>query len=264
MFTTEESSEPEIRMMESGSHYDDGFYAAQREGSLLSARSIVPLVIECLHPSSVVDVGCGVGTWLSVFRAAGVTDVRGIDGDHVRRDALLFPVEAFTAADLDQRVTLDRKFDLAVSVEVAEHIDPAHAEEFVKTLVSLAPAVVFSAAIPGQGGANHVNERWQSYWAGLFASHDYGPVDILRGRVWNDPNVEAFYAQNLLLYVHRNIRAKVSVLECPPIDIVHPRIWEAGRQPTLREIVQGLPNAIRWSAQYHLGRARRGRKGQRG
>lgn len=251
--------------METATHYDDGFYDNQRRGSLLSARTVVPLVVEYLHPSSVVDVGCGVGTWLSVFREAGVTDVCGIDGDYVRRDALLFPEEAFVAADLAQGIPLDRKFDLAVSVEVAEHLDADHAEGFVKTLVSLAPAVLFSAAIPMQGGASHVNERWQSYWAGLFAASGYQPLDLFRGRIWDDPNVEAFYAQNLLLYADTAVRAKITVPECPPLDIVHPRIWEAGRPPTLGQIVRGLPDAIRWSAEHHLRRARRrtGRPGRR-
>lgn len=242
-------------------HYDDGFYAAQREGSLRSAQSIVPLVVDCLQPTSVVDVGCGVGTWLSVFRDAGISDVCGIDGDHVRRDALLVPEDAFLAADLAGGVSLGRTFDLAVSVEVAEHIDAEHAGTFVESLVALAPAVLFSAAIPQQGGASHVNERWPSYWAGLFASHGYQPLDLFRGRIWDDPNVEAFYAQNLLLFADADARARVTVPECPPLDVVHPRLWEAGRPPTLRQIVQGLPDALRWSVRHHLGRLRRGTAG---
>lgn len=240
-------------------HYDDGFYAAQREGSLRSAQSIVPLVIDHLRPTSVVDVGCGVGTWLRVFLDAGITDVCGIDGDHVRRDALLFPERAFVAADLAHGVSLDRTFDLAVSVEVAEHIEAEHAGAFVGSLVALAPAVLFSAAIPHQGGADHINERWQSYWASIFASYGYQPLDLYRGRIWDDPNVEAFYAQNLLLYVEDDSRARITVSECPPFDVVHPRLWEAGRPPTLRQIVRGLPDAVRWSVRHRLGRL--GREG---
>lgn len=243
--------------MANAQHYGEGFYAAQRAGSVRSARSIMPMVIEYLHPSSAVDVGCGVGTWLSVLRESGVSDVCGIDGDHVRRDALLIPEELFVAADLTRGVSLNRTFDLAISVEVAEHLPATHAEGFVKTLVSLAPAVLFSAAIPGQGGAHHVNERWQSHWAELFRAWDYEPLDLFRGRIWNDPNVEAFYAQNLLLYVEPGARARITASECPPLDVVHPRLWEAGRPPTLRQIAQGLPDAIRWSARHHLGTARR-------
>lgn len=246
-------------MTETSSHYDAGFYAAQREGSLRSARSIVPLVIEFLRPASVVDVGCGVGTWLSIFREEGVEDLCGVDGDYVPRGSLLFPAEAFVAADLAGEVPIGRSFDLAVSVEVAEHIDAGHAGTFVKTLVSLAPAVLFSAAIPSQGGASHVNERWPSYWASLFATHGFQPLDLFRGRVWDNPDVEAFYAQNLLLYADPATKASITVAECPPLDIVHPRIWEAGRPPTLRQIVRGLPDAVRWSAQHHLGRVLRPR-----
>src|SRR5687768_12573982 len=60
--------------------YDGGFYDGQEEGSLVSARICVPIIMDAILPDSVLDVGCGVGHWVSQFRAHGVTLAHGIDG----------------------------------------------------------------------------------------------------------------------------------------------------------------------------------------
>jgi SAM-dependent methyltransferase len=144
--------------------YTSEFFRAKTEGSLRSARTVVPIVMELLKPGSVVDVGCGRGTWLSVFAEHGIADVVGVDGDYVDRRTLLIPPDRFVAHDLTTPLRLHRTFDLVVSLEVAEHLPVACAGEFVASLTSLGSAVLFSAAVPGQGGTHHVNERWQDYW----------------------------------------------------------------------------------------------------
>src|SRR2546429_8002382 len=105
-------------------YYDVGFFQAWQPGSLASARVIVPIVLDLLGPTSVVDVGCGIGTWLSVFEESGVSDVIGVDGDYVDRDRLLIEPGRYIARDLESPLRLDRSFDLAVSLEVAEHLAP--------------------------------------------------------------------------------------------------------------------------------------------
>ena len=95
----------------------------QRESGRRSARRVVPLVLELIHPRSVVDVGCGVGTWLSVFREHGVEDVRGIDIEGVA-GLLEIPLDQFLAHDLTRPIEPDRQFDLVVCLEVAEHLPP--------------------------------------------------------------------------------------------------------------------------------------------
>src|SRR5689334_18409414 len=157
--------------------YSPEFYEYHASGSLNSARTIVPILIQMFQPRSVVDFGCGVGTWLSVFESNGITNMLGIDGSYVQRDTLLIPSDRFLPADLSTPVRLPAVYDLAVSVEVAEHLDRAAAETFVDSLVAASPIVAFSAAIPGQGGTDHHNEQWQSYWAKLFDARDYSCHD---------------------------------------------------------------------------------------
>ena len=209
--------------------YTPDYYQALREGARRSARAAVPLVLENLAPRSVVDLGCGEGTWLSVFGEHGVNDLCGVDGDYVDRSRLEIPVDSFLPHDLRQPLRLGRRYDLALSLEVAEHLPADCADTFVVSLVHLAPAVLFSAAAPYQGGVEHVNEQWPAYWAERFAVHDYLPVDCLRRTLWSLSDVEWWYAQNMLLYVHRPaLCANEALLRehhaCPqPPALVHPR-----------------------------------------
>jgi SAM-dependent methyltransferase len=183
--------------------YTTEFFTALRAGAQSSARALVPLVLELVAPRSVIDVGCGEGTWLSVFREHGIEDVHGVDGDYVDRTRLAIPRERFRPHDLTQPLHLDRTFDLAVSLEVAEHLPAEAADQFVASLARLAPVVLFSAAVPYQGGEHHVNEQWPAYWAERFARYGFLPVDCLRRRTWARPDVEWWYAQNTFLYVAR-------------------------------------------------------------
>ncbi len=180
--------------------------------------------MQAVQPRSVVDVGCGTGTWLAEWLALGVTDVLGVDGDYVPRDRLEIPEALFAPRDLRQPLRLDRRFDLAQSLEVAEHLPPPRAESFVADLVAVAPAVLFSASIPGQRGTDHINEQWQDYWQGLFAGHGYTAVDLVRSVVWADPAVECWYSQNTILYVASGVPTPEH--DALPLRLVHPKVHE--------------------------------------
>ena len=180
--------------------YDRSFYSAIDVWARDSAEQIIPIVTTLLRPRSVVDLGCGTGTWLAAFAQHGVERYLGIDGIHVERSMLKIAASHFVAADLTAPLSIGaERFDLALSLEVAEHLPERYANVLVDSLVSLAPAVLFSAAIPLQGGANHINERWQTYWAQLFAERQFVVVDAIRPRTWNNKKVASFYAQNMLL-----------------------------------------------------------------
>lgn len=213
--------------------YGRSFFEGHREGSGRSADAIVPLLIEAVEPSSVVDVGCGQGVWLSAFRSRGVTDVFGVDGDWVDTRSLEIPPACFASADLAKPLNLDRRFDLVLSLEVAEHLPAASAVTFVRSLVALGPVILFSAAIPFQGGVSHVNEQWPDYWAGLFERHRYVAVDYIRPIVWNNPDVVWWYAQNAMIFVQEDILPRFSRLaEAAKVSnrrlsLVHPRRYLA-------------------------------------
>ncbi|MCU1258355.1 MAG: hypothetical protein JWO80_1240 [Bryobacterales bacterium] len=184
--------------------YSASFYLSHQDASLRSAREIVPLVLDTLHPASVIDVGCGIGTWLSVFMEHGIEDVLGTDNGWVRKELLQIPEKRFLQQDLEKHFSLPRKFDLVISIEVAEHLAPGCAETFVETLTGLGSIVLFSAAVPYQGGVHHVNEQWPEYWAGLFRERGYFPVDCLREKIRGNADVQWWHRQNLILYVRKD------------------------------------------------------------
>jgi SAM-dependent methyltransferase len=193
------------------SPYTTQYYARLREGSRSSAAAIVPLVMELIRPASVIDVGCGTGAWLAAFKQNGVVDVCGIDGDYIDPKQLEVEPREFVAADLRQPLRMGRQYDLAVSLEVAEHLPATLADQFVDSLVTLAPVVLFSAAIPDQGGEEHVNEQWPAYWVDRFRALGYAALDPFRRLLWQQSNMEWWYAQNMLLFIQHDQLPKYSL-----------------------------------------------------
>jgi SAM-dependent methyltransferase len=165
-----------------------------------AAEEVVPYIIGLLELNSVVDVGCGTGTWLKVFSDNGVTDFLGIDGDYVERNALKIKNTSFVEFDLETFYRSQRKFDLAISLEVAEHLKEESADIFIKSLTNLSDVVVFSAAIPNQGGQNHLNEQEPAYWISKFEEEGYKCFDILRPIFWENKKVDCWYRQNMFLF----------------------------------------------------------------
>lgn len=210
-------------------YYTPEFFKIQKEGSLRSAEEVVPLVVELVQPQSVVDVGCGVGTWLSVFLKHGIADIQGIDGAYVEKKMLKIPLEKFLAANITEPIRLNRKFDLVVCLEVAEHLPAKYADFLVDSLAALGPVILFSAAIPFQGGVHHVNEQWPDYWASRFQKRNFTLVDSLRHKIWQNEKVQICYRQNTFLFVHHDrlrshppLQRELEKNCSSPITLVHP------------------------------------------
>lgn len=187
--------------------YGSDFFADIAQGALIAGRRILPLVLERYQPKSLVDVGCGTGGWAAAALELGVPDVLGIDGDYVDRSQLLLRGDQFQSADLQRPVTLSRRFDMVICTEVGEHLTPDVASALVESLTALGPVVLFSAAIPGQGGTFHINEQWPEYWAAKFRSFNYRTLDWLRPRIWSDGAVPWWYRQNIFLAIDEHLLA---------------------------------------------------------
>ena len=191
---------------------------------------MISVVREYVKFSSVLDIGCGVGQMLRAYHDSGVNIIRGVDGSWVNPELLLIPKECFTHYDLSHPNLKDaiheQHFDLTISSEVAEHIDPKDADSFMDNLTSFSEVVLFSAAIPGQGGTHHVNEQWPSYWIEKFAARGYVPIDCIRPNIWDDENMRIDYRQNLLLFVKQDSLSKYPALTSEVskkvLSLVHP------------------------------------------
>ena len=204
--------------------YNKEFYAEMYERNKKVASEIMPILIELLKPQSIVDVGCGQGIFLQEAEREGI-EVLGIDGDYVEKDKLL--ISNFMPFDLATPFKYDKKFDLAISFEVAEHIPKKSADIFVDTLTGLSDVIVFSAAIPGQGGVGHVNEEWASYWVEKFQKKDYYCSNCLREEFWNNDKITPLRRQNILLFVKADrYKEIVSRLATQSVwDVVHPETY---------------------------------------
>ncbi len=189
-----------------------------------AAREVVPFLLQVLETRSVVDVGCGIGTWLKVFEENGVHDILGIDGNYVDKSLLKIDKSNFVEYDLEKLYNTDRKFDLVISLEVAEHLSLDSADVFVKTMCSLSDTILFSAAIPNQGGQNHINEQEPNYWIEKFEGEGYKLFDVVRPIFWENENVDSWYRQNMLLFTKNiDLNVKLSVLEnFSGMHLVHP------------------------------------------
>lgn len=229
--------------MDQLSPYSSRFYAERRDGSLSSAQIVLPIVFDLLSPSSVLDIGCGVGTWLAAAHKLGATRLIGYDGPHVTRDMLVDHKIELRSINLEYDEPKPERIDLAMSLECAEHVSQAAGCRIVECLCRSADAVLFSAAIPGQGGKHHVNEQWQSYWIRLFADNGFDAYDVIRPSCWNDKRVELWYAQNTFLYLKRAGRLSLSPHDRVVIpDVVHPRLWE---NPPPKTVVKHLPRVLK-------------------
>ncbi|HEV2302053.1 MAG TPA: class I SAM-dependent methyltransferase [Stellaceae bacterium] len=237
--------------------YSDEFYRSLDETSEVSARAILPLLFELAPVESVVDVGCGDGAWLAVALDCGAGEILGLEGPWIEEARLKIPSARLRRVRLDRPFGIERRFDLAMSLEVAEHLPPDRAAGFVEELTRLAPLVLFSAAVPGQGGVHHLNEQWPFYWARLFAEHGYRAIDALRLRVWDAPAVAFWYKQNVLIFAapnalaaHPKLAAAAAASSGDPAALVHPDLYcQTLRlaEPGFRRWLEMAPQAVRRS-----------------
>ena len=244
--------------------YDQSFFAGQSARSLQSARVVLGRVFPWLLPRRVLDVGCGVGTWLRAALDLGAGEVAGTDGSYVDRAQLLIDPASFVPADLAAQSVRDAlgeraatPFDLVICMEVAEHLPYGRAPALVAELASLGDAVLFSAAVPFQYGTQHVNEQWPEFWAILFRAQGFSCYDCLRAGLWADTKVDWWYAQNALLFARDGSAAAgrlppESRVDGRGLSVVHPENLLANllglarrhRQDAYQEEVQDLRSLI--------------------
>ncbi len=190
---------------------------------LTDAEEIVPFIMKLFSPESVVDVGCGLGTFLYIFRKYGVQQVLGIEGDWVNKTKLFINENELLIADLETKIQVNKRFDIALCLEVAEHLSADAAPILVELLVNLSDVIVFSAAVPNQRGQNHINEQWPDYWRELFAQHGFIFYDIFRPEFWNNKHMYWWYKQNMFLVTRQG--ACQSFTETPILNCVHPQLF---------------------------------------
>ena len=215
--------------------YDAVFYESQVATSLESARIYLKFLWQFFQPASVLDLGCGRGTWLKACHELGSKTLFGLDGDWNNQSLMIDNDINFQSINLNEPFALPEKVDLAISLEVAEHLEPSTAPQFIKCLAAASDMVLFSAAYTQQGGTNHINEQPHTYWARLFALHDFVPFDLFRPEFWGNENVCFWYRQNTFLYTRkdsapfRKIKSQglKEIVDIGFMNCIHPDLYNA-------------------------------------
>jgi SAM-dependent methyltransferase len=216
-----------------------------------SAIEVFNFLFTIFKPKSILDVGCGNGSWLKASKDLGVKSVFGVDGITTTNNDIFISPEEFKEHNLTLPLDLQRQFDLVISLEVAEHLPESVADEFIKTLIKHGDVILFSAAIPGQGGQYHINEQWPEYWNKKFKKKGYVAYDILREKLWNNEDVLWWYKQNIILYVKNGLEEfKEYQFNDEVISLVHPSLYlKKEFKPThlnsKKEIIKSIKNHLK-------------------
>jgi SAM-dependent methyltransferase len=240
--------------------YGEQFYEELDARSVQSARVYLEFLWRFFQPASVVDVGCGRGTWLKACHELGSKRLFGLDGDWNSQSLMADDAIQFKGARLDQPFSVPQTFDLAISLEVAEHLPPSAAPDFVKSLAKASDVILFSAAYTKQGGTNHINEQPHTYWAHLFAEQNFAPFDLFRPVFWRNEEVCYWYRQNVFLYIKRNTGAwrlmealghkempELGFMNCIHPDLYNMRLAEAdmGFMDHVKALLPSFLKAVR-------------------
>lgn len=208
--------------------YNKNFYDQMTEVSLRSARKIVPFLISNFPIKNVIDFGCGNGAWLKAFDELTV-EIVGIEGNWIRDKKTLIPKDKYQFTNFeDKNLNITEKYDIALCMEVAEHLSEPSAEYLIEQITSVTNKILFSAAIPLQGGTGHINEQWQSYWAEKFIKHSFYPNLDIRNAYWNNKQIAPYFRQNMLIYerinnVNESYKTNDELENL--LNIVHPQMY---------------------------------------
>ena len=196
-------------------NYDSTFFKYVNSGSITSAENLLPTLKHTLDITSVLDVGCGLGAWLSVWDKLGINNYIGVDGEYVDQSTLLIPKSKFIAADLANGLDINRRFSLVQSLEVAEHLPTESSTEFIKSLTRHGDIILFYAAPEGQGGDHHINKQPYDYWRAIFKQFRYTAYDFVRPYIRNNFKIEPWYRYNTFIYISDTLtdRLPPSLLE---------------------------------------------------
>ena len=207
------------------STYKESYFNRRKDSSYSSAQKILELVRDFYSFSSAVDFGCGTGTWLKACMELGCRTIQGFDG-FADPSSLCIPSECFSQKLLGEKIDAKKSYDLAICLEAAEHVDEKFSNLIVENLTKASKVILFSAALPGQGGTNHINEQAPEFWQKKFMQFNYTQLDIIRPIIWDESTVAWWYKQNTFLYVHDEIIETLKLPDHPDSlaqkHIVHP------------------------------------------
>jgi hypothetical protein len=241
--------------------FNDNFYLDNRT-RIKSAEEFLSHLFKYYKPKSLVDVGCGRGAWLKVAQNLGVNNLLGIDGKWNKEKLILKNTKKskvkFIYKNLNHFFKAEKKYDLAICLEVAEHLNSSSAVNLVKSIINLSNAIVFGAAYNMQGGVMHINEREHSYWGKLFLNNNFIVFDIFRPNLWKRNNISFWYRQNTFLFIKKKSKiikilnknniyplSNTDFMDCIHPELFYRRVGEQGIKYHVKKIISLLIKKIK-------------------
>ncbi len=185
--------------------YKPKFYASVTLRAQTTAEIVTELISSTFTISSFIDIGCGDGLWSRKMLEKCDNKIKGyaIDLPGVRPKELQQVASdiQFIELNLNSNPYIpERQFDLAFCTEVLEHLEEHAALLLLNSIAANCDLLVFSAAVPGQGGTGHINEHPQEYWDSQLQKRGFRPFDVIRPAII-ELEVPSYYKNNLILYV---------------------------------------------------------------
>ena len=247
--------------------YSNNWHKMFSDQTGASARAILPPLLALFGSRSLLEVGCGHGHWTLAAVEAGISDYVLVDGPWNVLEDMLVDAKDFVRHNLDEPLELGRRFDMAICLEVAEHVKTESSDTVVQSLTRASDVVLFGAAIPLQGGYLHINEQWPSWWKAYFDRAGYTAFDLVRPRHWSDSALHYYYRQNAFVYVNRSNARLLEIARTEqerlyasgPIlwDAVHPEKYDemaSYRAIAGKQLLKQLPRWIKDRVRQKLGR----------
>jgi hypothetical protein len=190
------------------SKYTSNFYESVADRADVASEAIFSIFFRAIKVASIKDIGCGNGIWLrQTLEIGSVKNRIGYDLPSALESAAPFSNKdiVFNEINLESKNYDFMSTDLALCLEVAEHVSSESAVRLIESICRSSKYVIFSAATPGQGGYNHINERSFNYWVSLFEANGFVGFDVFREKIQQDHRIPFFYRNNVFLFIELNV-----------------------------------------------------------
>ena len=182
--------------------FNKSFFDKNLKWNVPIAKKLVELIMRFFTPQSVVDVGCGNAEFLAEFKKENIL-IKGYEGSRHALENSLVDRKFIEQFDLRNKIISQRRYDLALCLEVAEHIDKKFSRILVDSLTVLADTIIFTAAPPGQGGHFHINEQPKEFWIEKFQAKGFTYEVQISQKIRDEArknNILSWYSDNFMVF----------------------------------------------------------------
>ena len=185
--------------------YNDRYYRRHRHEYHEWEKRLATDFFTRYDVRSVVDLGCGVGSYLDAAHDMGIAPLKGYEINlSIANCYIPEHLRQFISSDDITSALPGGGFDCSWSVEVGEHIQPEGTEQFVSNLVNLTRRLtLLSCAPPGQRGTAHINLRPKEEWVELMTRHGmrYLPTEVDHTvSHWSSLGAPSYILRNLMIF----------------------------------------------------------------